>query len=44
MKQNIFNNPFNYDVCLKAQFGREFYSVYFAMDHKFFDVIDYTFH
>lgn len=40
MKQNIFSDVFNYAGCCKAQFGKRFYSVYFGVGHKFFDVVD----
>lgn len=43
MKQNIVNNPFNYACCLKAPFGKGFYSMYFAMGHKLFDIMDYKY-
>lgn len=43
MKQNIFNYAFNYACYLKAQLGKEFYPLYFAVGHKFFDVMDYKY-
>lgn len=39
----LAETKYNYICYLKAQLGKEFYSVYFAMDHKLFDVMDYTF-